>query len=244
MLSARIALGQTAEFEKMLFPVASNNNPIGGALGSLWVTDVSVLNAGDTPITIAGAFVCFSCFTTPKLPPGVTYRLLPVSQSFLLVEKGRADDIRATVRIHDLSRDASSAGADVPFARERDFSATRIDLLGIPSDSRFRRTLRIYSLDSAATDVSIRQFVEPEQSVLAGVVLGPFADTLAGETTVHLNAGLSPVQPAYAELGELPFPADGTVRLEIRPLSPGTRIWAFLSLTNNETQAVTIIAPR
>jgi len=249
LLSAATALGQTVELEKMLFPVVANSNPIPGALGSQWLTDVSVLNTGSTPITISGSFSCFSCFTTPKLPPGITYRLLPTSQQFLLVEKGRADDIRATVRIHDLSRDATSAGADVPFARERDFS-DRIDLLGIPTDARFRRTLRIYSLDPVATYVAIRQYVEPEQSILSGVQIGPFADTFIGQVTSHLAApdprfAWWESHPASSELGDLPFPpAGGTVRLELRPLTPGTKIWAFLSLTNNETQTVTIIAPR
>jgi len=130
----------------------------------------------------------------------------------------------------------------VPFARESDFSADRIDLLGIPTDARFRKTLRIYSLDPVATDVEVREYVEPESSILTGVPIESVADTLVGTTTVHLAASASRfAAPAYAELGSLPSSTTGTVRLEIRPLAPGTRIWAFLSLTNNETQAVTIV---
>jgi len=235
------AAAQGVEFEKMLFPVIAVS-PVPGALGSQWVTDVSLLNAGSAPLTISGSFACFFCLTVPKLPPGITYRLLPDAQLFLLVEKGHAGDIRATVRIHDVSRDAASAGADVPFARESDFSADRIDLLGIPTDARFRKTLRIYSLDPIATDVEVREYIEAEGSILSGNPSVLFADTLVGATTVHLAASTNPFAgPAYAEVGNLPSSTAGTVRLEIRPLVPGTRIWAFLSLTNNETQAVTII---
>ena len=249
LIIALPAFAQTAEFDKILFPVISYF-PTGGALGSRWVTDVSVLNAGSTPIALSGSFACFTCFTAPKLPPGVTIRMLPNTQTFLLVEKGRANDIKATVRIHDLSRDASTAGAEVPIAREADFSATRIDLLGIPADVRFRRTLRIYSFDPVDADVAIRELVEAEESILSGITLPvPFADTPKGETVVHLTApdnrfAFWETRPAYAEVTSLPASTSGTARLEIRPLTPGARIWAFLSLTNNETQAVTIIMPR
>jgi len=32
--------------------------------------------------------------------------------------------------------------------------------------------------------------------------------------------------------------------VEIAPLTPGLRIWALLSVTNNDTQQVTIITPK
>lgn len=35
-----------------------------------------------------------------------------------------------------------------------------------------------------------------------------------------------------------------TVRAEIEPLTEGLRYWAFVSVTNNETQHVTTITPQ
>lgn len=34
------------------------------------------------------------------------------------------------------------------------------------------------------------------------------------------------------------------VRVEVEPLGEGARFWAFVSVTNNETQHVTLITPQ
>jgi hypothetical protein len=242
--------GQDGKFDKILFPVI-NYSAVDGALGSRWITDVSVLNTSSSALIISGGFVCLTCRITPKLPPGITFRVLPPSNAFLLVEEGHGSEVRATVRIHDLSRDFSSGGTEVPIARESDFSPDHIDLLGIPVDGRYRRTLRIYSFDPVAADVLVRVYLEPDGSYLDDRPVSNFVDTFVGEVKVHLNApdmhlGWWETSPGYAEVGDAVLPASsvaGTERFEIRLLSSGTRIWGFVSLTNNGTQAVTIIAP-
>jgi hypothetical protein len=54
--------------------------------------------------------------------------------------------------------------------------------------------------------------------------------------------------PGYAEIGfvaSLPELRDSAlVHIELAPLSPEQRIWAFVSVTNNETQHVTTISPQ
>jgi len=53
--------------------------------------------------------------------------------------------------------------------------------------------------------------------------------------------------PGYAEIGDLsqiaPLGNASRLAVEVEPLTPGLRIWSFVSVTNNETEHVTIITP-
>ena len=46
--------------------------------------------------------------------------------------------------------------------------------------------------------------------------------------------------PGYAQLTD--FPVEDHARIEIEPRG-GKRIWAFVSVTNNTTQLITVVAP-
>ncbi|HEX8152273.1 MAG TPA: hypothetical protein VF698_04060, partial [Thermoanaerobaculia bacterium] len=54
-------------------------------------------------------------------------------------------------------------------------------------------------------------------------------------------------QAAYGEIPSLqallPALSPSALRLEIEPLTPGSRYWAFVSVTNNDTQLVTVVTP-
>ena len=73
---------------------------------------------------------------------------------------------------------------------------------------------------------------------------------LLAETTVTLVLQGNPDSvPGYAQFVDLVavFPqlaASETIRVEITPISPGLRFWAFAAITNNETQHVTTITPQ
>jgi hypothetical protein len=60
------------------------------------------------------------------------------------------------------------------------------------------------------------------------------------------NAGL-PFKPGYAQIDfSTRFPTASQysrLRIEIEPLAGTTRYWAFVSITNNETQHVTLVTP-
>ncbi|HEX9160927.1 MAG TPA: hypothetical protein VF980_04400, partial [Thermoanaerobaculia bacterium] len=101
--------------------------------------------------------------------------------------------------------------------------------LGIPFSPQFRKTLRIYSLEREAMTVNIGW---------AG----------GATTSVELRPGRDIFHPAYAELSELPdIDAVGfspvKADLIIESADPSRRIWAFVSVTNNETQDITVITP-
>jgi hypothetical protein len=126
-----------------------------------------------------------------------------------------------------------------------DQAANDVTLIDIPTDSQYRATLRIYGFTSAPMNVSV-------------AILPENGDTAFARFDVELNGIVTieyvpfPPNPAYRALDPL-IPAaraaGGRVRIEITNhgdiLSPPPpKIWAFVSLTNNVTNQVTIVTPR
>ncbi|MEA2238836.1 MAG: hypothetical protein QOC81_3560 [Thermoanaerobaculia bacterium] len=255
LLLAAGAFAQPAGFEKVLFPIVVHpliQSP--GAFGTSWVTEESVLNAGSVPVPLAGTYACFFCKTAQPLQLGVTYGLVPGSPrdnlggSFLFVDSRYADQLRFGLRVRDVSREADGFGSEVPVVRTRDFRDDSVSLLGVPNQPNLRLTLRIYALD-AGGDVIVRVF--EQRSGLIVHLSDPLpADALIAERTYKLAPVGSPDAgypidnyPAYAQISDLPMPATSLARIDVVPITPGMRIWAFASATNNVTQQVTVISP-
>lgn len=238
-------------FEMILLP--SFSRTVRGAFGSEFRTTVRVANKGDAPaLPIYG--VDQTC-----LPGGPPRRFESGEAPFYLhnlqnlqistdcslwparlfyVPKARADAFTMNTRVTDVSRLALSHGTEIPAVRSDEILNDRIVLLGVPLDSRFRNTLRIYS---------------PWQTQI------PVKVTINRKVfTVMLQPGSNRFEPAYAEFSEFPRPGDlpldveqtYTVTIDPPPTAPitvlpyeGAPIWAFISVTNNETQQITIITP-
>jgi hypothetical protein len=54
--------------------------------------------------------------------------------------------------------------------------------------------------------------------------------------------------PAYVAISDLstiaPIGGAQRIALEIEPVTPGLRLWAFATVVNNETQQATVITPQ
>jgi hypothetical protein len=258
LLTASAAVAQPAGFEKVLFPIVIPTfAPVPGALGSQWVTDLAVLNRADVEVPLSGEYVCFQCRTPHGLKPGVTYGILPlppgsrvgeVGGSFLFVDSRYIDQVRFGLRVRDISRQADGFGSEVPVVRQRDFRADGVSLLSIPNLPNARITLRVYGFDPAlAGTVAVRVYDQPP-----GLAVNLFSDmppdSLIADRTYPVTylpnfpADLDNF-PRYAQIGDLPLPAKDLARIDVVPLTPGMRIWAFATVTNNDTQEVTVISP-
>jgi hypothetical protein len=124
-------------------------------------------------------------------------------------------------------------GTEIPVVREREMTSRSLDLVAVPTDSRFRRTLRIYATGPTFLWVNFTDGAETFQR------------------TVTLAAGGDGFEPAYAELSDFPTFASGakqaTVTIEAPPTAspfPQPPYWAFISVTNNDTQVITTITPQ
>ncbi len=254
LFAAAGAFAQPAGFEKVLFPIVIHPLiNVTGEFGTQWVTDVSILNAGTEPVRLAGTYVCFDCRTSPPLQPGVTYGTLPepapgnTGGAFLFVDSAAIGQLRFGLRVRDVSREADGFGSEVPVVRTQDFRADGVSLLGIPNQPSLRLMLRMYALDNVGGDVRVRIY----EQIGKGIHLGDStADTLVAERTytlTNIHTTLIPElqinYPAYAQAADLPMPSTTRARIDVEPLTPGMRIWAFVSATNNTTQQVTVISP-
>ena len=93
-----------------------------------------------------------------------------------------------------------------------------LQFFDVPVTGRTRATLRVYAAAPTAVAVTIDDI---------------------GLHDLQLRPGADEFDPAYAEM-TLPF---GGAAVSITPRG-NVPVWAFISLTNNETQMVTTITPQ
>ena len=251
------------EFEKVLVPLALSRSVL-GAYGSLWSTTLWVLNAGDTDARVEGYHHCVTIpcpLYPPPVPPGIAFMpqfpigiglVRGVPGAFLLIERARSAQVKLSLRVQDLSRQRQTWGTELPIVREHDFRSDAIHLLDIPVSAHARSMLRVYDNDGrAGLQVRVRFYSLEGDSEPLSTRARP--GRLLGETILPLGTieELEPSRlgghyPAYAQLGDFAAVANlegaERIRIEVTPVTPA-RIWAFVSVTNNETQHVTAITP-
>ena len=140
------------------------------------------------------------------------------------------------LNVRDTSRNAQDLGTEIPVVHEAQLYARPFSIPNVPNDPRYRTTLRLYNLDSAPPFI-LRVFLSGATQPVA-------------VTTIPLTATAGLRDGGYAEVTTLlpPLPefVSGPLRLEIDPqIHSGIRsAWGFVTVTNNETQHVTVISPQ
>lgn len=238
----------SADAQRILLPIRPLN--VAGAFGSSWYTEVGFSNLSDSPLAIYGIPPCTTegCPQVIELAPRSTGWAGLIggqcsSQGMLLaVDRNRANDIALTERTHDTSRDAKAWGVMVPVVRDDQMPPLRSSLVDVPMDARFRVMLRIYDIDPATPpSVRVRAY---EENYPDG---GGHADTLLTEFTPSFSSNGHPFCVASAEILVSNDPlinSASRVRFEIESLDGRRDYWAFASVTNNDTQEVSTIAPQ
>jgi hypothetical protein len=232
-------------YETILIPLAvGTSEPLDGAFGSKWTTEFWVSNSGDRPIEFFyGWPACASadCGVTPPVVAPHATRLvdLPADSTgagyLFYAQKGGAENLLLSLRVRDESRQASSAGAEIPVLRLPSFSVRQdAMILNVPVESTSRTSLRVYGFGAAR--VRLYRMT---------------GDAIVAETTLNLPlAGNGPsvagwpARSGYALISDLAaaFPgiASGQYRIELTSMN-NEWVWAFASVTNNTTQLVTAI---
>lgn len=221
------------DVDTYLLPVVAQSAP--GAFGSVWTTDLTIHN-GSSPAITLHAPTCLPILTSCTPFPivlGEGETVMPQvypresSQGVLIDVLQPHPGLAMELRVRDLSRESQTWGTELPIVSTNKFQIL-IRLIDIPTDSRFRTTLRIYSLNAGAAHVRVMPL--NGRSILA-------------EQTVTLQGFAA---PWYAQVE--PFPpglVDDRVRVEIEPVQPtDLRLWAFVTITNNATQFVTAVTPQ
>ena len=235
---------------RYLVPITAFEVP--GANGSLWTSELLVYNPYGTT-TLRGR-LCHEaslalCAPGLDVEREVTRRVriyprIGAEGAFLYVPTGTSSEFVKQLRVRDISRDAENFGSEVPVvSTETDF-AYRQRLVDVPTDPRYRTLLRIYAADDRSYPVIVRVFPASGREVIEQREIRLEGAAQASEFALNpAYAELDPITPAVRASGH------ARVRVEVEALSfpdppPATRIWAFLSLTNNVTQQFTVITPQ
>jgi hypothetical protein len=259
-----IQAAEPAPFKRFLIPTFVQQ-PIPGAHGSRWASEAWFLYSGDDEALLAPTPFCFSfeCLLTEPVPPGYPplqfSPAIPLQEPavFAHVDAAHAAAFTFELRIRDLSREADSAGTEIPVVPEEEMFSGPLRLLNVPVRVKFRNSLRIYALPEIADpEVEVRYFrmqpfgQSPKPVPTEVVLLRVDRVQLRRRppTEVETRLGINGIYPAIAEvanfqsLPEIRNEARG-VWIEVVPITPNLRIWAFTSITNDDTQQVTIVTP-
>jgi hypothetical protein len=220
--------------ERVLLPIFTP--PVEGAYGSRFETTFSAFSTSIEPLPVPGLtrFGITLCPTDEvELAPYQELTETAVIEQngspgrFIYLPRNEADYVSMNLRVQDVSRDELNFGTEIPVVRWSDVPLGPLTLTGVPLDLRFRQALRIYSTLPVDVLVSV-----------GGV-----------QRRVSLRPGRDEFDPAYGVFTEFPQPSSvplATVltRVNVQPLDLAVRIWAFVTVTNNETQAITTISPQ
>ena len=228
------------DYERLLLPVFTR--PVHGAFGSIFMTDLRVRNFSGATASLYGLrpdcspVICIGIEETDPFDISPHTEAEPGSFDpngnpgrFMYVKKDQLQGLAMNLRVYDTTREALNFGTEIPIVREDEMVLNRIVFTGVPTDPRFRNTLRIYSTFpfTAIVTVGDRAPVRVRMSDTTGIY-----------------------DPSYAIFGD--FPTDGNpVRVTIdaetdfQSLLPiEVPMWAMITVTNNETQMISTITPQ
>jgi hypothetical protein len=224
-----------------------------GAFGAQWKTDLWMRNSGRTDIEIAPwpcGGVCTADFPRKTaLAPGRSLRNLPPLDSaadgnpsrLVYIPRSDAANISFSLRFADVSRASLDGGVELPVIREQELLGDTAQLFNIPLGRSFRVMLRLYDLSYTSSRFLVKVYPQSESDEASVHSLELTATATQG--------GTFRPKAAYAQfditslLGE-PKAWPETARIEVTPLTPGSNFWAFASITNNDTQIVTLVTPQ
>lgn len=233
------------EYDSVLLP-SFTAREIGGAFGSRWVIEHGIFNGNNVPLEPNIDF--FHTTSTAPLTIG-SVSPIPTEEPFnrppnwmVHVRRPVSDNVRYSLRVRDLSRAEATWGTELPVVRERDF-ASRVQLFDVPLQPRFRQTLRMYALPEGrlcCNELTVRFYS------LNSVV--PLHTTTVTLRDAEVGAGSRefPMQPETAEIDFLGGIAElaGHDRVRVEIESATRKVWGYVSVTNNETQHVTVVSPQ
>jgi hypothetical protein len=241
------------ELDRILLPVVTRS-AVQGAYGSRWETVITIRNASDRstflfppdcPTSTPERFCAQGVGT--EFPAGAVKRVDlqvtsgPISPVLLNVTKSLAHQIFVQLRVRDITRQSESFGTEIPVIRVSDMKIAAGEILDIPRDSRFRLTFRLYADKVDQESELVVRFINQatnEKCEMRFSIPPLPSEIPLGEPVV--------TPPLYREISDFDSYPElrkaEMIRIEIEPQTPGLRYWAFVSVTNNETQQITTLS--
>jgi hypothetical protein len=225
-----------------------------GAFGAQWKTELWLRNSGRTNVEIApwpcGDAVCSSDFPRKtELGPGRSLKNLPPLDSaadgnpsrLVYIPRNDAANVSFSLRFADVSRASLDGGVELPVIREQELLGDTAQLFNVPLGRSFRVMLRLYELSYTSSRFLVKVYPQSESDEASVHSLELTATAAQGGTfrpkAAYVQFDITSLlgeQKAWPE----------TARIEVTPLTPGSNFWAFASITNNDTQIVTLVTPQ
>lgn len=226
-------------FERILIPVIYNG---AGAQGSQWRTDVVMHNHSNAFIprlfTQEQLTGCAPGYCDVPLEPGETRELgiVDAPGGYLMhVARGQQDDLAINILFRDLTRQSTALGAEMPVVRESEFLSGRSAILNVPTDPKYRIALRGYAFYYGTIRFNVYR--------MDGTLLleNGFLSLIRGNDVTPYHDVIGDLMERYPQLAGM-----GPFRIVFEGLGSigDDRYWVFASITNNETQHVTLITPQ
>lgn len=217
-------------FERVLVPVNVNNVP--GAFGSLWGTELWYRNNSTHPVVVLPLAISDYVPTigrTILLPTGYSPAYAP--GQLLFVSRDGGDDVQFDLRLFNRADPRSKWGTKIPVVREREFR-NAFSLINVPTSKEFRSNLRVYGLPDnvpVGETVLVRIYSYDERLLASSEI------SLEG---VPGYASISSLADAFPEIRQVE-----RVRVNVESRSGNLKLWAFVSVTSNTTQDVSLVIP-
>jgi hypothetical protein len=259
-----LAIAATASAQaRVLLPIYLQHD-VPGAHGSLWRTEFAVHNSSgadfliDSCLYIEGAPCDAVDNFNEHLLAGETRTALPprylaqfdTSHGAIVVVKPwgiptvplNGNPISFQLRVHDVSRADLNAGTELPVVPEPSFRQSTLTILDVPVDASFRELLRVYETHLEHAEFTVRVYDQSTNTLLHEQHLTTDAPMELTDPAIEFADRFV---PGYAELtGVFSEPDGSRLRIEVEPLTEGSKFWAFVSVTNDVTQHVTLVTPQ
>lgn len=237
-LFSEVVLGAPELYEGYLLPLTTAN-----IRGGQWETRWTIYNESEH--TLYPLFPVPSRIDPPLLNAVAPFHTIdaivfPPNNSvdtgaLIYIPKPLAGATEMELRTRIFAHADRNLGVELPIVPLNEFRST-IHLLGIPTDARYRGTLRVYGATGEATRATVRVYRESEATPVEEYAISLAEVSEPGDIALF---------PSYAQLDPLTATvrAAGTrVRIAITT-EDDVPLWAMFSFTNNTTQQATLITP-
>lgn len=237
----------------VLVPIAFGwSQVLQGAYGTLWTGQLWVHNGSAQDLmSLQPGGVCVPTGCTAQLPSG-SFRHVQINSNhydggaLLYIPLDIAPEIHMSARLLELSRSSQPNGVDIPVVAEDEFFSGPSSYLAIPVSRDNRVALRVYDPRLVRGSTVRVELLGPEGQLVAETTLSPGDDPIVPRTPPDPRRVQHYPHPGQAAILDVTreFPAlVGFERFHIRvtPLTPGMEYWAFVSVTDNDTQSVMLI---
>lgn len=218
-----------AHLERVLVPISVGSVP--GAYGTVWSTELWYRNNSTEdvviwPLAVADWYPGIG--RTERLPIGNFPADAP--GQIIFVGRNGGDKVHFDLRIFNRANPEDSWGTKIPVVREHEFR-TIVSIINVPTASDFRSALRVYALPSEdPTEVIRVRIYSHDEDLLVDAEM-----TLRGWPRYVGVLSLTDTFPQIRQAER--------VRIHIEAADPDAKIWAFVGVTSNHTQNVSLVTP-